>query len=44
MLGERVDRRMVAWTVGVVVIAVGAGVPTAGDHPGDLLAVGLFQP
>jgi len=44
MLGERVDRWMVAWTalavVGVLVIVVGAGAPTGGERVGDLLAVG----
>jgi drug/metabolite transporter (DMT)-like permease len=44
LIGERVDRRMVAWTalaiVGVVVIVLGAGVPTGGERLGDFLAVG----
>jgi drug/metabolite transporter (DMT)-like permease len=44
LLGERVGRRMVAWTalaiVGVVVIVIGAGVPAGDERLGDLLAVG----
>ncbi len=44
LLGERVDRRMVAWTAlaiaGVVLIVAGAGVPEGGELLGDLLAAG----
>lgn len=44
LFGERVDRRMVAWTalaiVGVVVIVVGAGVPAGDERLGDFLAAG----
>lgn len=44
LLGDRIARRDIAWTVvavgGVVVIALGAGAPSSRQGAGDLLAVG----
>jgi drug/metabolite transporter (DMT)-like permease len=44
VLGERVDRRTLAWTAlaiaGVGVIVIGAGAPSRDEAVGDLLAVG----